>query len=122
MHASSEVVPRFLYLGSLQAAVEVDLQRQLGITHVLSVTDVLPRRTQLSYGRERYLYIKLLDEPSQELPSHLPAAFAFLGTLIISCSSTILVQLRGANWLSFLFLRECKRSRRAGVGALHRYG
>jgi predicted N-acetyltransferase YhbS len=74
-----EMVPEFLFLGSARAAVAVERLRERGITHVLTVTDVLPRRTREEFGPAHHLHINVDDVPDETLSRHFACAIAFIG-------------------------------------------
>jgi hypothetical protein len=74
-----EVVPDFLFLGSARAAVAVERLREQSITHVLTVTDILPRRTREAFGPAHHLHINVDDLPGEALSTHFARAIAFIG-------------------------------------------
>jgi hypothetical protein len=78
----NEIILAFLFLGSARAAVVVDLLRERGITHVLTVTDTLPRRTQQAFGPTHHIHIDVADIPGEPLSRHFAKAIAFIGVWV----------------------------------------
>ncbi|ELR20038.1 dual specificity phosphatase [Acanthamoeba castellanii str. Neff] len=90
-----EVVPDFLFLGSARAAVAVERLRERSITHVLTVTDILPRRTREAFGPAHHLHINVDDLPGEALSTHFARAIAFIGSregggrILVHCTAGV---------------------------------
>ncbi|KAI0068524.1 phosphatases II [Artomyces pyxidatus] len=68
------IIDNQLYIGNLSAATSLDLRRQFGITHILSVCPDYP-----SQG-PNHLTIPVQDNEYEDLLIHLPAACRFIQT------------------------------------------
>jgi len=65
-----------LYLGSMDAANNLEVLQQKGITHILMVGEGL-EPSLVNYGF-KYMHIKVDDVPEEDLVAHFPKAFEFI--------------------------------------------
>ena len=69
----------FLYIGSVEAATNIDALKSTGITHILTVAAELPSSGAPGFHR---LHVPLDDVSHQTLKSHLPSCFAFIKSAV----------------------------------------
>lgn len=78
-----------LFTGNVSAAVDVDTLHKYGITHILTLDTIpLPRNiTELPYLHVKFIH--LMDQPKEDLLSHLDDTNKFIEDALIN--GTILV-------------------------------
>ena len=82
-------VARGLFLGSVAAAYNLSLLKQLGITHILTVCDCLPPKFP---GEFQYKLVNVLDAPTANIRQHFKETHEFIatalqrgGTVLVHC-------------------------------------
>ncbi|CAH8676417.1 unnamed protein product [Schistosoma rodhaini] len=86
----SQILP-FLYLGNARDSQDVDLIRQLNVTHIINVTDTLPMPFR-KLNRIQYLHIPATDTTKQNLLPSFDRAVQFIekarkhnGIVLVHC-------------------------------------
>ncbi len=94
----SEIMPSFLYLGSMQDANDVAALTSSGISHILCMAEEAPLTVRSdSLGPTlQFLHLPVGDNLSSNLEVHFPAAFTFLdgaklagGRVLVHCQMGI---------------------------------
>lgn len=70
----NEIMPG-LYLGNRRSAVDARVFRDLGITHVVNATKVVPCKFP---EKAKYIRVRIGDKPSDDILAHLDDAVAFV--------------------------------------------
>jgi len=73
-HIISTILADWLYLGSIDAAVDRALLTRVGITHILSIGSELP----IKYLNIKYMRVNICDDPTEPLYPHFDSVVDFI--------------------------------------------
>jgi hypothetical protein len=74
----NEIMPGFLFLGNARQAGDVNVLRDLGITHIVDASGMEVSRSAAESLHLDYLSINIDDSPDTNIAHHFPAVLAFV--------------------------------------------
>jgi len=92
----SEILTSRMYLGDQFHAQDYDVMTQLGVTHILNCTDMLPNFFEDSKRIDlEYMRVNIEDEADVKIDLAFPSAWDFIDDAIMSAGSSPLMRREG---------------------------
>lgn len=105
----SEILPKTLYLGDYNAALDIDWLQKKGITHIVNATKEIPN---LYPDRFQYLKLNLDDHSEEDISRALPQSFEYIhrsisqgGKVLVHCYAGIS---RSSSMVIYYLMRKYK--------------